>query len=183
MVIATAIITVLALLLNRMLVINYISYEKNKVKFELTDQAIKALDYITPEIRGATQILTCELNAISFYHIQGTATVPDKITIDLDINNQSIEHQFIAPSGTPPNITYDSAPTVKNISKNVVNDSTKPIYRYFDGDGAEIASPCDPNQVRLVSVDLRHQNVGRYAPINELVTQTKIQLRNLKDNL
>jgi len=177
-------VSILVLVFERFLTANIKAYYQNSLKLNMTDQSINAFGYLNPDIRGATQIINCAPNTLSFYLKIGDAnTTAKKLTYALDQNSQSLARKVIEPSGTPPNYTYlDEDSVSKNISILVSNTDAMPIFYYYDRNGTLLDTPCQPTQVRMIKVDLRHKGNGNYAT-GEISSETRIDLRNLKDNL
>ena len=181
--ITTAVLSVLVVVIGKLFTDNFKMYNINKMKLEMTDQSIAAYNHLTPEIRAAKQILACSVNSLTTYYLTGEATTPDKIIYTLDPNQHIITRSDIAPQGAAPNITYpdDSADTT-TVGGSISNTTAKPLFRYFDDTGTELTAPCDPNSVRMVEINIRNQGDGNYKSA-EIESKTRIELRNLKDNL
>lgn len=184
MTIAIAAMSILVVIFERFFVADYNMYQKNKIRFDITDQAIRAFNVLNPEIRGATSVLTCDKNSFSFFYIKGpTLGPPQEITYTLNTDQKILNRSLIDPVGTPPNVTYPAANAVnKTVSEFVNNSDSLPIFSYYDSSGSQLTIPCSTNAVRMIGIDLRHRGQGHNASA-EIQTQTKIQLRNLKDNL
>lgn len=182
-IVTTAAISILVLILSQFFTANIKNYQINQLKLEITDQQITAFSKLTPEIKAATSVQSCDTNQLSILYYKGTLNVPpEQITYSVDQVNKTLTRNLVEPVGTPPNVTYLGQPTTSIISTNVINGDTKPLFSYFDKSGNLMTTPCDTSAVRMVQADLYSQGTGRYSS-KEAESKTRLDLRSLKDNL
>ncbi len=183
--IAAAAISILVVIISQFFTSNLKNYQINQLKLEMTDQQINAFSRLTPEIKAATSVELCDKNQLTFYYYKGAIDSPaQKISYGLDQNQQQISKSTIQPAVDQlGGITYPADQSVDQVvSTYVTNSDSTPVFSYFDSTGAALATPCDVTKVRLVQIDLRNQAIGRYAS-REVESKTRVDIRNLKDNL
>lgn len=179
-IIATACVGILLLLFERFLVVNLKAYYQNSMKLDLTDQSINAYHHLNPDLRGATQILTCQPNELTFYLKIGDLNIaPKKVSYTLNIPDRVLTRSVIEPTGTAPDYTYTDDPITTDIASSVSNSESKPLFSYYGSDGNQLTEPCNPSLITLIGVDLRNQGTSNYAS-GEIESKTRIQVRNLK---
>lgn len=95
------------------------------------------------------------------------------------IDGTNFKKGVIDPSGWP--IQYDPEnEAITTLSQYVRNQP--PIFRYFDGSGQELAPPARLKDTKLMDVYLV-VNVDPNRLPQDFVLESKVQLRNLKENL
>lgn len=183
-IVATACVAALVLLFERFLLANIKAYYQNNLKLQLIDDSISAYNYLNPDIRGATQVLECSPNSLTFYlKIGDSNALAKKISFVVNTTDRALTRSVIEPVGAAPNLSYpEENAVIKIISNNISNNGEKPLFSYFNSSGSQLSEPCTPNTVRMVGIDLRNLGQGNYAT-GEIQSTTKIELRNLKDNL
>jgi prepilin-type N-terminal cleavage/methylation domain-containing protein len=93
--------------------------------------------------------------------------------------NVSLRKGVIEPTGYP--IQYPQEQEEISILSRYIRNQL-PIFRYFDGDGQELAAPARLEETKLIRVYLVI-NVNPNRPPQDFELESNVQIRNLKTNL
>lgn len=142
--------------------------------------ARRALEYITKELRGAN------LSELGDYPL--SVVEEDNIVFysDMDDDNEyeriryfSDNHKLFRVITQPgPLFDYNMPGATTTVAEYLFNQET-PIFTYYDGNNNETDVV---NQIRLIGVEVTINVTPERAPYDYTV-YTKVNLRNLKDNL
>ncbi|MGZ4754669.1 MAG: hypothetical protein ACXWA9_07185 [Acidimicrobiia bacterium] len=108
---------------------------------------------------------------------------PRRVRIYVDPSSQLIE-EVTKPdaSSVPPAYTYNGAPTRRFVGRYVANAANKPIFRYFDTNGNELAatplSAADRLAVNSVQITLAIRRSTTFPIANTTLVNT-VRLPNL----
>ena len=133
---------------------------------------------VTKDIRTGTRLSVdqspftyADSRRLEFYANINTTTGPNRVNIFVDPQFKLVE-QTIAPTAStpcPPCWSYTGTPTVRIVGRWIANSPTEPIFRFFDGTGAEIdgTTALDPTELKNVdSIEVmlmirKSQRVGK----------------------
>lgn len=127
---------------------------------------------------GAYPIKNVATSSITFYANTNNDSVIERVTYILI--NKVLYRTIATPAGNP--LSYNSATiATSTVATPVTNNSSTPVFRYFDKNGAELSAPVDISEISSVRttvvVDV---NVNR-APV-AFTLSGGATLRNLKGN-
>jgi len=172
-------------------------------RFENTGEAQKLIAATTKDVRTATPLsagtspfILADKRRMTFYanlnFTPGSSqTLPNKVDILIDSSNPAApvlkEYVWVPtnPSGATP--IYAStgpnggATSLRLVGQYVANAASDPIFRYFDADGVELASPLsatDQLKVRTIKIALsvRKQTTRAVAPVR---VESTVRLANV----
>jgi prepilin-type N-terminal cleavage/methylation domain-containing protein len=182
--VSVTVISVLIIIISQFFVSSMVTYEKNKSRLDLTDQSLDAYNYLNDEIRSTSTVLACNPNDLTFTYVKGELdSAPLKISYSLNANDRTLVRSQILGVSNEDSWEYpDENAESKVISSEINNSDQTAIFTYYDSSSTLLASPCTPASVRMIGIDLRYKGTG-HDSASEIETSTKIQLRNLKNNL
>ena len=112
------------------------------------DEARVLMATVTKDLRTATRLestvspfLYADERQIIFHANIYTNTGPNRVTVFVDGTNQFVEQTVAPNAGSCPNCTYTGTGTTRVVGRWVANPTTQPIFRFFDGTGAQVAAP------------------------------------------
>lgn len=156
------------------------SYRLKRQSVDLQEKAAHVMREFEQTTRAATSVTAASETELKFLrYFDLTSSSPDQVRYFLDGNEFKVG--VTPPQGTPPNITYPQASeNIELIIEDVVN--TDLLFKFYNGQSEELNQPVDTANVRMVSltISLDQDNSVPPGPIEET---TKINLRNVKDNL
>lgn len=180
MVTAIALFSMLALILSAFLSQSIKSYRIKRQSVDLQEKSAHVMREFEQTARAASAVVNASETEFKFYRFFDlTSPYPKQVRYFLDGNKFKIGETD--PVGTAPNITYPSQNEVITlIIEDVVN--TDVLFKYYNGAGDVLSDPINKVSVRMVELTISlDQNPG--APPEPIVESTKIELRNMKDNL
>lgn len=145
-----------------------------------------AVDRINKVLRSTTQILEATTTTIKIRGYPNAADVaPSEIYFFIAQHNgfPAVRYSVTPPSGTAPNYTYDPvSATTYTLLPHVANSAGAALFTYYDEENTPLSGTVNIGQIRVVEFTPRALDVGGVlsAP---LITATRAQLRNFKDNL
>ncbi len=144
---------------------------------------VRELRSAIPSALGSYTIESAATSSIVFFADVNFDDVADKIRYFLNPTTHTIERGVILASGNPPG--YTGGETLSTLMNRVYNDSSIPVFDYYDGtytgSSAALSVPVNIPVVRLVKVTAVVQIDPRTASL--ATTTSQAALRNLKDNL
>jgi prepilin-type N-terminal cleavage/methylation domain-containing protein len=169
MVVVIGILAVVGVALTGM--IGYV-YRTNAFIFEetsATDSARRGVAYALENIReasygadGSYPLATAATSTITFYADVDNDGVVEKIHYYLE--NGTLYRGVTNPAGAPP--SYDGQTETSTVVASYVrNDSSTPIFHYYDDTGAELTAPADVSKVASVSAVVGVDVDPRRAPL------------------
>ena len=202
MVVVSILLLVLAIITGAFLTVQRTSDEIDN-RFENTGEAQKLIAATTKDVRTATPLsagtspfILADKRRMTFYanlnFTPGSSqTLPNKVDILIDSSNPAApvlkEYVWVPtnPSGATP--IYAStgpnggATSLRLVGQYVANAASDPIFRYFDADGVELASPLsatDQLKVRTIKIALsvRKQTTRAVAPVR---VESTVRLANV----
>lgn len=132
---------------------------------------------------GAYPIALASSSAITFYSDINNDGLKERIRYFLSGSN--LNRGVLSPSGSP--LVYNSAnEKISLVVADIRNSSTSPIFQYYNtnytGSGSALSQPVDVNSVRMVKMNVVIDKDPNKSP-NPISVETKVSIRNLKDNL
>lgn len=180
MVIVTAIVTMIAAVVSVFLTRSLSSYRISRQSVILEENAAAAMREFERAARAATEINTAnatELNFLRYENLSSQAPVQVRYFIE----GNSFKVGITNPSGVYPDIAYPAEnEEIDLIIENLTN--TDNMFRYFGGDNAELTGTINCASVRLVELTISLDKNGNLPP-GPITQITKVNLRNMKDNL
>lgn len=180
MVTAIALFSMLALILSAFLSQSIKSYRIKRQSVDLQEKSAHVMREFEQTARAASTVVNASETEFRFYRFFDlTSPYPKQVRYFLDGNKFKIGETD--PVGTAPNITYPSQNEVITlIIEDVVN--TDVLFKYYNGADDALSDPVNKVSVRMVELTISlDQNPG--APPEPIVESTKVELRNMKDNL
>ena len=156
------------------------SYRIKRQSVDLQDKAAHVMREFEQTARAASTVLTASETEFKFYRFFDlTSTYPTQVRYFLD--NDKFKIGITDPVGAVPNINYPvENERITLIIEDVVN--TDVLFKYYNGSGALLLDPVNTVNVRMVELMISlDQNPG--APPLANTELTKVNLRNMKDNL
>ncbi len=98
-----------------------------------------------------------------------------------------LRKSVVQPTGDPLTYATTSAPEmVSAVLYDMIASTTAPLFRYYDkeyaGTTSPLAAPVDVSKIRIVEITLITDRTPSLPP-PPVVTSSKVEIRNLKDNL
>ncbi len=151
---------------------NQMSFDQQKASSVLREFELSA--------RAASELLTVNQNELKFYKFFDLgSSYPDQVRYFVDGNKFKVG--ITHPAGTALNITYPSgSEEVRLVIDGVVN--TGQLFKYYDGNNNQLNAPVSPFGVRMIGLTIRIDPNGPKPP-GVMGVSTKVNLRNMKDNL
>ncbi len=156
------------------------AYRLKRQSMDLEEKAAHVMREFEQNVRAASSIETADETELVFYrYYDAKSQSPTKVRYFLDGNRFKIG--LTQPSGIAPNIIYPSEnETIHLIVENVVNLNV--IFQYFDSASNLLNEPVDIANVKMVELTISlDQDIN--SPPSAITETTKINLRNMKDNL
>lgn len=133
---------------------------------------------------GAYTIEKAESNQLIFFSNIDSDSYRERIRYFLSATD--FKKGVTKPAGNP--LTYNtSTEAITTIAHDVANNSSTPIFTYFDQtytgsvSGTPLASPVTTTLIRMVGVQLILEEDPRFSPV-PFTIQAKAEIRNLKSN-
>ena len=180
MTVVIALVSILTVIVSVFLSQSIKSYRLKSQSADLQDKAAHVMREFEQTARAASGVVTTSETEFKFYRFFDlTSTYPTQVRYFLDGNKFKIG--VTDPVGTAPNITYPAGnEKITLIIENVVNLDV--LFKYYDGNGELLTDPVDPINTKMVELTISlDQNPG--VPPDAISETTKINLRNMKDNL
>lgn len=137
-----------------------------------------ALDQMTRDIRGASDVITATDSTLTIdVYPRYASASPDRI--GYTVVGTRLEREVIPPTGYPP-VYILGDEVIRGLTNHVATDTG--IFRYFDEDGIELSNPPPLGAVSMIEVTLTLQDTSARNP-QPLTSTTKVHLRNRKTNL
>jgi prepilin-type N-terminal cleavage/methylation domain-containing protein len=154
---------------------------------EAVQRGRTALERVTRQLRSqvcptttGSSLTTADANTLTLYvDMTGGQSAPERRTITYDPNAQTLtEYEYVASSGTWPNLTFPNSPTrQRELLNNVTAVSGVPFFRYYqyDANGNVSTTPMStpvsaPNLPRVVNVAVSFVSRPRKASTNTPTT-------------
>lgn len=143
---------------------------------------VRELRSASPSSLGAYPLLTVGTSTLIFF--SNIDSDPLKERVRYFLSGSELRRGVIKPSGQP--LTYNTANEQISTLIRDINNGTRPIFEYFDntytGTSNPLVQPVQATNVRLIKITLViERNPARST--GPFITETKVFLRNLKDNL
>jgi len=177
--IAMAIMVLASLGITLMAQMGYQYYNFVFNQAEILGNIQKSINMMSKEIRemrqadsGAFNIAEANSNELIFY--SDIDETPDVERIRYFINGTCLKKGIIKPTGVP--LRYlDENEEVSDISCNVTNSPSEPIFSYYSGypsGGTLLAIPADPHLVKVINLYLRINSTGlQPVPISKTISE------------
>jgi len=180
MIVVIALVSLLTVIVSTFLSQSIKSYRLKSQSADLQEKAAHVMREFEQTARAASSVLTASETEFKFYRFFDlTSTYPTQVRYFLDGNKFKIG--LTEPEGTAPNITYPTgSEKITLIIEDVVNLDV--LFKYYNGNGELLIDPVDPVNAKMVELTISlDQNPN--APPESVSETTKINLRNMKDNL
>ncbi len=128
---------------------------------------------------GSYPIAAVATSSITFYANTDGGSAIEQVTYTLE--GGTLYRTITEPIGDPPTYVGGSAATT-TVAVSIVNDSTTPIFRYFDDTGAELVAPVNISKIASVETTLVIDVDVNRAPVS-FTLSGGATLRNLKNQL
>lgn len=138
---------------------------------------VKELRETLPGDTGAYPIDSANDQDLIFYADYDRDNAIERVHYWLD--GTDFKKGVLEASGNP--LQYSGEEQVSIISKYIQNSSI-PIFTYYTNEYTTIATPADPNEIKLINVYLKINVKPEQAP-TDFELQSDVMLRNLKENL
>ena len=137
----------------------------------------------SPSSLGAYPILLASSSAITFYSDINNDGLKERVRYFLSSKN--LMRGVLSPTGSP--LSYVDANEKTNVMVyDIANSSTSPIFEYYDtnytGLTNPLSFPVNINVIRMVKMNVVIDRDVNKSP-NPISVETKVSIRNLKDNL
>jgi type II secretory pathway pseudopilin PulG len=156
------------------------------------EEARKGINLLVKEIReaadgddGSFPIVSGSDNELIFFSDVDVDEVTERV--HYFVNGSNLIKGVIEPTGFP--LVYDPVNEVESvISKYIVNTTTTPIFRYYNGDypgdtvNNPLATPVNIQSLKLVGINIL-VNVDPSKAPSSVAVQSFVQIRNVKNNL
>jgi prepilin-type N-terminal cleavage/methylation domain-containing protein len=180
LVVVTGLISGIAFVVSVFLVTSLKTYRLNSQSSQLENNTASVMREFEFSTRAATQVLTAQKDELKFYRFYDLTSISPK-QIRYFVDGNVFKVGVTEPVGTPPSVTY---PADNEKIDLLVEDVTNPssIFNYFDGSGTELIEPVNTANIKMVGITISLDKDVNLPP--EAITQeTKVTLRNLKNNL
>lgn len=132
---------------------------------------------------GAYPIVLASSSAITFYSDVNNDGLKERIRYY--VSGNKLMRGELSPDGSP--LAYNTAnEKITTSISNVVSSSTAPLFQYyssyFAGTSSPLSFPVNINEIRMVKMYVIIDKDSNKSP-NPLKVETKVNIRNLKDNL
>lgn len=180
MIITIALVSMLVVIISTLLVSGLKTYRVSRQNADLQDKASRVMRDFEWETRAASKIITAKSDELVFLRYFDLSS-PSPSQVRYFITGDKLEIGITGPSGNEPNVTYPLAnEKIDLIVENVMNGST--IFSYFNGSGEELAMPVDLTAIRMIDLNVS-LDLNPAMPPAPIFESTKVNLRNMKDNL
>jgi hypothetical protein len=172
---------------------SYRSFQINEERLATQADASIAVSQLIKELRIASEVSVAEPDQIVIYGClpQSQTCLPPLILprLEYQLTNGQIIRREIEPTPSPCNNTVDSIRTTQSnycweeanaIQKPIilnVQNSTTPLFRYYNSTSQELSSPVELSAVEFLRLHLTIDQDPNELP-QALTTDTSIQLRN-----
>ncbi len=166
------------------------------LRLQNLDDARVIMDAVSKDIRTATMLtagtapfVVADSTHVTFYGNLNTTTGPKKIDLSIDTTNPSApvlveKVQAADPGSNPPTYTTQT-PVTRLVGKYVTNNSSSPLFTFYDSQGNALAAPVSSaNRLTISQVGITLQvrkSVNVYLPATTLVT--KVSMPNVYYNV
>lgn len=156
------------------------SYRIKRQSIELQEKAAQVMRKFEQTVRAGSKVISADQNELVFYRFFDL-TSSDPTKVRYFIEGTQFKIGLTEPVGIAPDITYPSTEEkIDLIVPDVTN--TNLLFRYYNGSSDELTLPVDTTSVRMVELTISlDQNGGN--PPGPITETTKVNLRNMKDNL
>lgn len=128
---------------------------------------------------GSYPVGNAATSTITFYANMNNDAAIEQITYSLQ--KGVLYRVVLAPTGNPP-LYSGTAFATSTISNSVVNDSSSPVFHYFDDTGTELFTPVDVSKVSSIKTTLIIDVNKNRAPVS-FTLSGGATLRNLSNRL
>lgn len=180
MIVVIGLISLMTLLIASMLSQSVKNYRIKRQSVDLEEKSAHVLREFEQTTRAATKILTANTSELSFYRFANLTDV-SPVKVRYFMSGTQFEIGVTQPFGTPPNVAYPSAnEAVTLIIPNVTNGSS--LFEYFDGNNVKIINLSDLSIIKMIGLTISLDMNTAKTPV-PVVSSTKVNLRNMKNNL
>jgi len=190
-IVAMGIFIIIVIAWNSIIIQSYRSAEFGRQQQEAIRQAQKGIEIMTQEIReastaenGSYALEKADDNEIIFYSDIDKDVYTERVRYWLD--EKSLKKGVVEPTGDP--LDYNPANEQTKIISNFVNNSTQPLFTYYNEDYPyDVINNPLPAPARLIDTKLIHiflrVNIDPSKAPKDFDVESDVQLRNLKTNL
>ena len=179
-IVVVGLITIISGVMSTFLVQSFASYRVKKQSVELEEKAASVMREFEYSTRAASEILTVSEDELIYYRFFDlVAASPTQVRYFMDGNVFKVG--LIEPVGVEPDITYPHGNEVIDLIVGDVTNQTA-IFKYYDGLNNELSAPYNIESIKLVELEISLDKDGNNPPL-PISQTTKVNLRNMKDNL
>lgn len=180
MVVVIGLVAILSAVVSTMLVASLSSYRTKRQSVDLEDKASAVLRDFEKSTRAASKIVMAEPDQLTFLrYFDLTSASPTQVRYFMDGDQFKIG--LTQPSGIAPAIVYPiQNEKIDLIVDNVTNGTT--LFKYYNSNGGLIPGPVEIATVRMIEINIALDKDPNKPP-TEITETTKVNLRNMKDNL
>lgn len=180
LVVVVAMLSILTLLISTIIVRSFQTYRFNREGAGYQEQALRAMLDFEKNVRGATEIVSSDVDNFEFYVYLPKDDYPAPSKVRYFFENNQMKRAVIRPEGIGP--VFDYPPASEVISVVIYNVTSPNLFNYFNDVSEEITEPVAIDAVRMVKITLSVDKDTSTPPATVTET-TSISLRNLKTNL
>lgn len=179
-IVVVGLISAVSLLVTMLLTQSFKSYRIKKQSIELEEKAATVMREFERSTRAATKInyaSSSELNFFRFFDFESSS--PSQVRYFQEDGKFKVG--ITGPSGSEPNVTYPvSDEKITLIIDDLQNADS--IFAYYDDSGNQLAEPFNLSDIKMIGLVIELDKNGDEPPAPMSET-TKVNLRNMKDNL
>lgn len=180
MVVVLALVSIITVVVATFLTGSIKTYRVKRQSVELEEKSSEVMRDFERNTRAATQIIKAESNELVFLRYFDLAS-----TSPTQVRYFTVENRFevglTEPVGIAPNITYpESNEKIDLIIQDVTNPSS--LFKYYNGANLELPFPVNTTDIKMVGLSISLDKNGNLPP-SPITEETKVSLRNMKDNL
>ena len=180
MLVVISLMGMIIILLGNFVSNSWSSYRMQNITALEQDQAASALRDFEITTRATTQVSTAsvsELKFLRFFDLD--SPYPSQVRYFMNGNQFEVGQTEPVVAGT--NVSYPAQnEQIKLVIKGIVNGGT--LFKYYAGDNTELAAPVNLSSIRMIGLTLEIDANGARQP-GPVGVSTKVNLRNMKDNL
>ena len=180
MVVVLALVSIITVVVATFLTGSIKTYRVKRQSVELEEKSSEVMRDFERNTRAATQIIKAESSELVFLRYFDLASASPTQVRYFTVDNK-FEVGLTEPVGIAPNITYpESNEKIDLIIQDVTNPAS--LFKYYNGANLELPFPLNITDVKMIGLSISLDKNGSLppAPITE---ETKVSLRNMKDNL
>ncbi len=159
------------------------SYRYSQAQAQGSYQIANYLERVGRVLRGAFDVESADSKSLVIHaYFSPRDNIPDRIRYFVD-SSGNLKVGTVVATGTAPNYTYNVASErVTTLLSNIKNDTTTPVFTYYDDNGNQLTGTIAPTSIKEVGIRFDINPDSSILKKN-MTGQTRINLRNRKTNL